>query len=83
MNNREDIYNVIKKMMFELFEIEENELSLETRLYEDLDFDSIDAIDMIVQLEKKARKPIKPDDFKNVKTINDIVEVVYQITQSK
>ncbi len=83
MNNREDIYNVIKKMMFELFEIEENELSLETRLYEDLDFDSIDAIDMIVQLEKKAGKPIKPDDFKNVKTINDIVEVVYQITQSK
>jgi len=79
MNNREEILDVIKDMMFELFEIEKDSISLEMRLYEDLDFDSIDAIDMIVRLEKVTEKSIKPEDFKNARTINDVVEAVFKL----
>ncbi|KAF3981373.1 MAG: acyl carrier protein [Methylococcales symbiont of Hymedesmia sp. n. MRB-2018] len=77
MANRDEILALIKTLMFELFEIEEDTVTLEMRLYEDLDFDSIDAIDMIVKLEKETGKSMKPEDFKSARTVNDVVEAVF------
>ena len=82
MKNRDEILALIKKMMFELFEIEEDSVSLEMRLYEDLDFDSIDAIDMIVRLEKETGKTMKPENFKSARTVDDVVEAVFKALNS-
>ncbi len=79
MQNREEILQFIKQIMQEMFEIEASEISLEARLYEDLDFDSIDAVDMIVSLKEATGKGVKPEDFKNARTINDVVEAVYRL----
>jgi acyl carrier protein len=79
MNNREEILEQIKIIMVELFEINEETINLEARLYEDLDFDSIDAVDMMVRLKELIGKPIKPEDFKTARTIGDVVEAVYNV----
>lgn len=79
MKNREEILQLIKQIMQEMFEINEQQVTLEARLYEDLDFDSIDAVDMIVKLKEMTGKAVKPEDFKNARTINDVVEAVYQL----
>jgi acyl carrier protein len=76
MNNREEILIAIKTIMVEMFEIEEKAITLEARLYQDLDFDSIDAVDMIVQLKEMTGKTVRPDDFKSARTIGDVVDVV-------
>ena len=81
MENREDILQLIREIMLEIFEIEENLVTLDARLNEDLDFDSIDAVDMIVKLKDITGKAVKPDDFKNARTINDVVEAVYKLMQ--
>jgi len=60
MSNRDDILQIIKQIMQEMFEIEEQQVTLEARLYEDLDFDSIDAVDMIVKLKEITGKTLKP-----------------------
>lgn len=65
--------------MEEMFEYQQEEILLETRLKEDLDFDSIDAVDMIVKLTEIIGKPVNPQDFKAIFTINDLVEVVYKL----
>jgi acyl carrier protein len=80
MNNREDILQLIKQIMLEMFEIEEELVTLDARLSEDLDFDSIDAVDMIVKLKEVTGKAVKAEDFKTARTINDVVEAVYQLT---
>lgn len=41
MKNRDEILHLIKDIMQELFEIEAGEVTLDSHLYEDLDFDSI------------------------------------------
>ena len=64
-----------------MFEIDEPAITLEARLYEDLDFDSIDAVDMIVKLKEITGKAVKPEDFKNARTISDVVEAVYKMLQ--
>ncbi len=79
MKNREEILQLIKQIMQEMFEIDEQQVTLEARLYEDLDFDSIDAVDMIVKLKEMTGKAVKPDDFKSARTINDVVEAVYKL----
>jgi acyl carrier protein len=79
MKNRDEILQLIRSIMQELFEIEADEVTLEARLYEDLDFDSIDAVDMIVKLKEMTGKVLKPEDFKKIRTINEVVEAVYKL----
>lgn len=61
---QEELYQEISQLLVSLFEIEPDQIKPESRLYEDLDLDSIDAVDMIVYLQKKTgkksnRKPLK------------------------
>ena len=79
MNNRDEILNSIKKIMLEMFEIEESQVTLDARLYEDLDFDSIDAVDMIVKLKEITGRAVKPEDFKAARTVNDVVEAIFKL----
>ncbi|OTE96811.1 acyl carrier protein [Crenothrix sp. D3] len=79
MDTREDILAAIKTIMVELFELNADNITLDARLYEDLDFDSIDAIDMIVRLKEMTGKAVKPEDFKTARTIGDVVEAVYSM----
>ncbi|MBF6647913.1 MULTISPECIES: acyl carrier protein [unclassified Methylobacter] len=81
MNSQEEILSAIKSIMVELFEIDEDSITLEARLYEDLDFDSIDAVDMIVKLKEMTGKSVKPEDFKSARTIGDVVEAVHRLVQ--
>lgn len=76
MNNRDDILQMIRDIMQEMFEIDADDVTPQARLYEDLDFDSIDAVDMIVKLKELTGKAVKPEDFKNARTVNDVVEAV-------
>lgn len=80
MTQRDEILQLIKDIMLDMFEIEQDLVTLDARLNEDLDFDSIDAVDMIVKLKEMTGKAVKPEDFKNARTISDVVEAVYKIT---
>lgn len=81
MNNREEILSAVKNIMIEMFEIDDEAITLDARLYDDLDFDSIDAVDMIVRLKEITGKAVKPEEFKSARTIGDVVEVVYKMLQ--
>lgn len=79
MKNRDDILQLIRNIMQDMFEIDSSEVTPSARLYEDLDFDSIDAVDMIVKLKELSGKAVKPEDFKNARTVNDVVDAVYKL----
>lgn len=82
MQTREEILAAIKEIMVEMFEIDEHAITLDAKLYEDLDFDSIDAVDMIVRLKEMTGKAVKPEDFKTARTIGDVVEAVYKMVNA-
>ncbi|WP_394751803.1 acyl carrier protein [Crenothrix sp.] len=79
METREEILVAIKSIMVEMFEMNAEAIKPEARLYEDLDFDSIDAVDMIVRLKEMTGKAVKAEDFKSARTIGDVVEAVYSM----
>ncbi len=79
MTTKNEIFTMIQQIMEEMFEIDPGQVTLNSRLYEDLDFDSIDAVDMIVKLKELTGKAVQADDFKNARTVNDVVEAVYKL----
>jgi acyl carrier protein len=79
MNSPEEILAAITNIMVEMFEIDADKIKMEARLYEDLDFDSIDAVDMMVKLKEITGKAVKPEDFKAARTIGDVVAAVNQM----
>lgn len=79
----QDLYQEVFTLLVQLFEIPPQSIRPEARLYEDLELDSIDAVDMLVHLQKKTGKKVTPDMFKSVRTVQDVVNAVQQLLDSK
>lgn len=79
MQTREDIFEILRAAMVELFELEPERVTLEANLYQDLEIDSIDAVDLIDHIKRKTGKKIAAEEFKSVRTVNDVVEAVYKL----
>lgn len=71
--NNQDLFSTISKTLQELFDIPADKITLEARLYEDLDIDSIDAVDLIIKMRKITGKKVEPEMFKSVRTIGDVI----------
>ena len=76
METQADIFAQLKQILIDTFEAEEEAITLDAQLYQDLDIDSIDAVDLVVQLRELTGQKIKPEDFKNVRTVRDVVEAI-------
>ena len=74
--SKDEIFEILKKALVELFEIDESKVVSEAKIYEDLQIDSIDAIDLVDYVKKNTGYKLMPDDFKNIQTLGDIVDAV-------
>lgn len=80
---RAAIFLEVSRELQALFELSERDITLEARLYEDLDLDSIDAIDLVVRVQEITKMRIRPDQFKSVRTVEDIVDVIEELTNDQ
>ncbi len=83
MVTRAEILEQVGRELQALFELSEDDITMEARLYEDLDLDSIDAIDLVVRLQELTKKRIRPDQFKTVRTVEDIVDAVEELVSDQ
>ncbi len=79
MVTRPEILEQISRELQALFDLPKANITLQARLYEDLDLDSIDAVDLVVRLQEITNKRIRPDQFKSVRTVEDIVDAVEEL----
>lgn len=80
---REEIYNRVKDLLVDMFELKETDISMDARLVQDLDLDSIDAIDMVVKLQELTGKRVEEEALRKVRTVKDIVDLVESYIGSK
>jgi acyl carrier protein len=62
-----------------MFEVPADRITLEARLFEELDLDSIDSVDLVVRLQNLTGKKIRPEQFKTVRTVSDVVDRVHDL----
>ena len=77
--NKDVIFQKLKTLMSDEFEFEAGSISLETRLSEDLDLDSLDMVDLILSLSEYTSEKIDPNLFKGARTVQDLVDAVYPL----
>ena len=80
--DKQEIYLQIQALLVKLFELDVDDIKPESRLYEELELDSIDAVDLVVHLQKPTGKKIKPEMFKSVRTVQDVVDAIDALLKS-
>lgn len=74
--NRDEIIRNVSEMMAETFELEPERITLDARLYEDLELDSIDALDMVVKLQELIHRRVDEQELRGLRTVSDVVDMV-------
>ena len=71
--SEQEIFERLRAILIETFDIEAELIKPEAKLYEDLDIDSIDAVDLIVKLKPLVGRRLQPETFKSVRSLQDVV----------
>jgi acyl carrier protein len=82
MQTADDVLEQVRSALVELFEVEPERVTLEARLNEDLEIDSIDAVDLLDRLRRLTGRKISADDFRSVRTVGDLVTAVHAVLQA-
>lgn len=78
---REDIFEILKGILVDDFEIVPENVVLDADLFEDLELDSVDAVDLAVRLQQHTGKKVSPAEFKQIRTVADVVNAVEKLLQ--
>ena len=70
------VFNTIKAILAEQFDADEESITLDTSLTEDLGADSLDLADVLMAIEDELEVEIPDEDIENIKTVGDIVSYI-------
>ncbi|MDR1150167.1 MAG: acyl carrier protein [Clostridiales bacterium] len=73
--------DIIKKILAEQFNKNENEINLETDFYKDLLADSLDIFQVISELEEEFDIEIDSNEIDKIKTVSDVLEFIKNKTK--
>lgn len=75
--SKEQIYQRIREILVESFELDADEIRMDAHLIDDLDLDSIDAIDLAVGLEQEIDLQVDEKELRTIRQVADIVNLVH------
>ncbi len=73
--DRNNVEKEILSIISEISGVDENQITPESRLSDDLDIDSIKAIEVVVALEKKYKISIRDEDIPQITTVRQIFDL--------
>lgn len=75
-----DIFNRVKTILIDEFELEADSIRPEATLYDELELDSLDSVDLIVALENdfgiKVDRAKDEETLRQLRSINDIISFI-------
>jgi acyl carrier protein len=78
MHDTDAIFSELRATLAELFELDPERITLDARLSEDLEIDSIDAIDLMDRLRRQTGRKIPMESFRSVRTVRDLVQTIHR-----
>ena len=70
------VLDQIKDIVKDTMDIDESKITLDAKLKEDLELDSLDSVELIMSAEEEFGIEIPDEDVMNFKTVNDIVNYI-------
>ena len=70
------VLDQIKEILKDTMDIDESKITLDAKLKEDLELNSLDSVELIMSAEEEFGIEIPDEDVMNFKTVNDIVNYI-------
>ena len=70
------MFDEIKAVIAETLSVDEDKITLEASLTDDLGVDSLDAVELVMAIEDAVGVAIADEDLPNIKTVQDLVDYV-------
>lgn len=75
----DEVHAKVKKVISEVFKKDESELTLETKIIDDLGAESLDIITLLMEFEDTFDRKIPDEDVEKLVTIGDTVQYIVKI----
>lgn len=69
-------FDKVKEIIVDQLDVDEDKVTMEASIIDDLGADSLDIVDMVMTLEEEFDVKISDDEVENVKTVGDIVKII-------
>ena len=70
------VYEKVKMIISEQFDIEEDDITMETSFKDDLNADSLDLVELIMALEDEFEVEVDDEDVEIINTVGDAVNYI-------
>ena len=70
------VFDKIKDIIVEQLAVEEDAVTMEASITEDLGADSLDVVDLVMSIEESFDVEIPDEEVENIKTVGDIVKYI-------
>ena len=76
------IFEKIKKLIADQFAIDEDKITMDTNLLDDLDADSLDLVELSMAVEEEfGLGEMAEEDIKGIRTVGDMVDFVAEASK--
>lgn len=73
---KEEIFDKLKELVADQLGVEEDEVTMEATMQDDLGADSLDLVDLVMSVEEEFGVKVADEDLENIKTVGDIVNYI-------
>ena len=73
---KEEIIDKLKELVVDQLGVEEDEVTMEATMQDDLGADSLDLVDLVMSVEEEFGVKVADEDLENIKTVGDIVNYI-------
>ena len=70
------VFDKLKEIIMDQLDVEEDEVTMDANIQEDLDADSLDMVDFVMSVEEEFDLKIEDEDVEKIKTVGDIVSFI-------
>ena len=70
------VFEKIRTLLSEQLDIEEDDITMDSKIADDLGADSLDVVDLIMAIEDEFEVEILDEDIENIKTVGDVVNYI-------
>lgn len=66
----------VKKILSEQFQVEEDSITANTNIAEDLGADSLDVVDILMSIEDEFEIEVPDEEIENIRTVGELVNYI-------
>ena len=70
------VFEKIKEIMAEQLDADPEEMTMDTKIAEDLEADSLDVVELLMSIEDEFEVEIPDEEIENIKTVGSLVSYI-------